>query len=124
MAKNDYRVTSIFKLIIRNCMKLFEFCGKTSTFLPKSRLLISCIFYYFVFNSKTSNKLYFRSLIGRLKCTVNKHRELNFCHKFYLFIQVCQYMGLVFDCSIGSFILMLVSQMFELASHCLVYSNH
>ena len=32
-------------------------------------------------------------------------------------------MSYVFDCSIDSPILMLVSQIFELASHCLVYSN-
>ena len=35
----------------------------------------------------TSHKLYFHSLYKRFKCTANKHRELNFCHKFYLFIQ-------------------------------------
>ena len=39
MAKNDFRVTSIFKIIIRNCMKNVEFCRKTSEFLPKR-----CIF--------------------------------------------------------------------------------
>ena len=33
-------------------------------------------------------------------------------------------MGYVFDCGIGSNILMLKSQIFELASHRLVYSNH
>ena len=43
----------------------------------------------------TSNKLYFRSLHKRFKC-----------------------------CSIGFLILMSVSEIFELASHCLVYSNH
>ena len=36
----------------------------------------------------TSNKLYFHNLHERFKCTGNKHRELNFCHKFYLFVQV------------------------------------
>ena len=43
MAKNDFRVTSIFKII-----KIidFEFCGKTSTFLPKRCLFIFCIFFY------------------------------------------------------------------------------
>ena len=47
MAKNDFRVTSIFKIIIRICMKNVEFCGKTSKFLPKRclRLFIFCIFY-------------------------------------------------------------------------------
>ena len=43
MAKNDFRVTSIFKIIIRICMKNIEFCGKTSKFLPKRCLFIFCI---------------------------------------------------------------------------------
>ena len=45
MAKNDFRVTSIFKIIIRICMKNVEFCGKTSKFLPKRCLFIFCIFH-------------------------------------------------------------------------------
>ena len=45
MAKNDFRVRSIFKIIIRICMKNVEFCRKTSTFLPKICLFIFCIFY-------------------------------------------------------------------------------
>ena len=45
MAKNDFRVASIFKIIIRICMKNVEFCGKTSKFLPKRCLFIFCIFY-------------------------------------------------------------------------------
>ena len=45
MAKNDFRVTSIFKIIIRICMKNVEFCRKTFKFLPKRCLLSSCIFY-------------------------------------------------------------------------------
>ena len=45
MAKNDFRVTSIFKIIIRICMKNVEFCRKTSKFLPKRCLFIFCIFY-------------------------------------------------------------------------------
>ena len=45
MAKNDLRVTSIFKIIIRICMKNVEFCRKTFKFLPKRCLLSSCIFY-------------------------------------------------------------------------------
>ena len=32
MAKNDFRVTSIFKIIIRISMKSVEFCRKTSKF--------------------------------------------------------------------------------------------
>ena len=47
MAKNGFRVTSIFKIIIRICMKNVAFCGKTSKFLPKRCpcLFIFCIFY-------------------------------------------------------------------------------
>ena len=36
MVKNDFRVTSIFEVIIRVCMKHVEFCRTTSTSLPKS----------------------------------------------------------------------------------------
>ena len=36
---------SIFKIIIRICMKNVEFCRKTSKFLPKRCLFIFCIFY-------------------------------------------------------------------------------
>ena len=45
MAKNDFRVTSIFNRFIKICMKNVEFCRKTSKFLPKRCLLIFCIFY-------------------------------------------------------------------------------
>ena len=45
MAKNYFRVPSIFKIIIRICMKNVEFCGKTSKFLPKRCVFIFCIFY-------------------------------------------------------------------------------
>ena len=45
MAKNDFRVTSIFKIIIRICIKGVELCRKTSKFLPKICLFIFCIFY-------------------------------------------------------------------------------
>ena len=47
MARKDVRVISIFKIIIRICMKNVEFGGKTSKFLPKRclRLFIICIFY-------------------------------------------------------------------------------
>ena len=45
MAKNDFGVTSVFKIIIRICMKNIEFCRKTSKFLPKRCLFIFCIFY-------------------------------------------------------------------------------
>ena len=45
MAKNDFKVISIFRIIIRIYNKIFEFCGKTSNFLPKRCLFIFCIFY-------------------------------------------------------------------------------
>ena len=45
MAKNDFRVKSIFEIIIRICIKNVGFCRKTSTFLPKRYLFIFCIFY-------------------------------------------------------------------------------
>ena len=45
MAKNEFKVTSIFKIAIKICKKTFEFCGKISTFLPKRCLFILCIFY-------------------------------------------------------------------------------
>ena len=43
MVKGDFRVTSIFEIIIRICMKNVEFCGKTSMFLPKR-----CLFIFFI----------------------------------------------------------------------------
>ena len=45
MAKKDFRVTSIFKIIIRICMKNVASCRKTSKFLSKRCLFIVCIFY-------------------------------------------------------------------------------
>ena len=45
MAKNYFRMTSIFKITIKICMKNVEFCNKTSKYLPKRCLLIFCIFY-------------------------------------------------------------------------------
>ena len=45
LAKNDFRVTCIFKIIISICMKNVVFCRKTSKFLPKRCLFIFCIFY-------------------------------------------------------------------------------
>ena len=53
MAKNDFRLTSIFKIIIRICMKNVEFCRKTSKFLPKRCLFI---FYIFYLNEKDLNQ--------------------------------------------------------------------
>ena len=45
MAKNDFRVTSTFKIILRICVKNIEFCGKISKFLPKRCLFIFCNIY-------------------------------------------------------------------------------
>ena len=45
MAKNEFKVTSIFKIIIRIDKKIFYFCRKTSKFLSKRYLFIFCIFY-------------------------------------------------------------------------------
>ena len=53
MAKNHFRVTSIFKIIIRICMRNVEFYRKTSTFLPKRCLFI---FFIFHFNEKELNQ--------------------------------------------------------------------
>ena len=53
MAKNDFRVASIVKSIIRICIKKVEFCRKTSKYLPKRCLFIFCTFY---FNEKELNQ--------------------------------------------------------------------
>ena len=39
MAKNEFKVTSVIKIIIRICKKIFEFWGETSKFLPKAELI-------------------------------------------------------------------------------------
>ena len=44
MAKNDFRVTSIFKIIIRICMKNVEFCRKNLSFYPKDVCSFSVLF--------------------------------------------------------------------------------
>ena len=44
MAKDDFRVTSIFEVIIKICMRNVVFCRKTSKFLPKRCLFIFCVF--------------------------------------------------------------------------------
>ena len=54
MAKNDFKVTSIFKIIIRICMKNVEFCRKTFMFLPQNYLFIFCTFYL---NEKELNQV-------------------------------------------------------------------
>ena len=45
MAKNNFRVTPVFKITYRICLENVEICGKTSKFLSKRWLLILCIFY-------------------------------------------------------------------------------
>ena len=60
MVKNDFRATSIFKIIIRICMKNVEFCRKTSKFLPKRCLFMFCIFYL---NEKKLNQQICRKYI-------------------------------------------------------------
>ena len=45
MAKNDFRVTPVFKITYRICLENVEIYGKTSKFLSKRWLLIFCIFY-------------------------------------------------------------------------------
>ena len=47
MAKNEFKVTFIFKIIIRVCRKIFVFwaCGKTSKFLAKRCMFIFGIFH-------------------------------------------------------------------------------
>ena len=47
MAKNEFKVISIFKIIIRIYKKIFELSGKTYKFLPEKRLFIFCIFYLY-----------------------------------------------------------------------------
>ena len=45
MTKNDFKVTSIFKIIIRICKKNVELFAKTFKFLLKRCLFIFCIFH-------------------------------------------------------------------------------
>ena len=49
MSKNDFTVTSIFKIIIGVCKKNDKFCRKTSKFLPKKK---SVHFLYFLKKKK------------------------------------------------------------------------
>ena len=44
MVQTEFKVVSIFKIILRVCKSIFEFCGKTSKVLPKRCLFIFCIF--------------------------------------------------------------------------------
>ena len=46
MAVNGFRVTSTFKIFIRICKRNFDFCGKTSKYLPKR-----CLFFFIFFHS-------------------------------------------------------------------------
>ena len=53
MSKIDFRMTSIFKIIIRICLRKVESCRKTSKFLLKRCLFVFCIFYL---NNKELNQ--------------------------------------------------------------------
>ena len=53
MTKNDFRMTSIFEIIISICVKNVGFCRKTSTFLRKRCLFM---FYIFYLNEKELNQ--------------------------------------------------------------------
>ena len=44
MSKIDFRMTSIFKIIIRICLRKVESCRKTFKFLLKRCLFVFCIF--------------------------------------------------------------------------------
>ena len=77
MAKNDFRVISIFKIIIRICMRNVEFCRKTSKVLLKGCLFIFCIFYI---NEKKLNQQaclikYVENEILTLPPTKNRDRK-------------------------------------------------
>ena len=48
MAKNDFRVASIFKIIIRICIKNVEFCRKASKFLPKRCVFIHFLYFFYL----------------------------------------------------------------------------
>ena len=43
MSENDFRVTSIFRIIIRIYKRNVEFCGKTSKYLPKKIKIIKYV---------------------------------------------------------------------------------
>ena len=99
--------------LIRICMKNVEFCGKRSKFLPKRCLFIFCIFYL---NEKELNQQvclikYVENEISNSTSHKKKRERSKLLvtnyHKLSPLPQEC--MGYVFDCSIGSPILMLVS---------------
>ena len=43
MSENDFRVTSIFRIIITIYKRNVEFCGKTSKYLPKKIKIIKYV---------------------------------------------------------------------------------
>ena len=63
MTKNDFRVTSIFKVIIRICMRNVEFCGKHLGFYPKDPCSFPVFLSVFFFNSKTPEILSLVTLV-------------------------------------------------------------
>ena len=44
MVKNEFKVTSIFKIIVRICKKNFGFCGKKPNFYPEDIYSFSAFF--------------------------------------------------------------------------------
>ena len=54
MAKNNFRVTTIFKIIIRIYMKNVEFREKHLSFYPKEKMSVH--FLYFYLNEKELNQ--------------------------------------------------------------------
>ena len=66
--------------------------------------------------------LCFHSLQKRFKCPGNKHRELSFCHRFHPFTILRMHGLSIWLCH--RLLHIDASQFFELASNCLVYSNH
>ena len=78
MAKNDFRVTSIFKIIIRICKKNVEFCAKTSKFLSRRCLFIFCIFY--LIEEELNQQVYLIKYVENeiSNSTSHKKREKNY----------------------------------------------
>ena len=55
MAKNEFKVTSSFKIIIKICKKTIQFCGKTFKFLPNRCPVHFLYFLFTVFRWRGAN---------------------------------------------------------------------
>ena len=44
MAKNEFKETSVFKILIKICKKIFEICGKNPNVYPKDVCSFSVAF--------------------------------------------------------------------------------